>query len=129
MDFEGLITFGDRGTWKAPKCLRVLLRNVHERPTFYKSVKKEPCVYCGGKSAGMDHIQPKSKGGADHWQNRAPACTECDRRKSSWPMLLWLVTLRECGNNQTKAHEKLTKAERMRRALEEHHRAAWRDIA
>lgn len=55
----------------------------------------EPCVYCGGKAQGLDHIVARSLGGVDALAiNRAPACTPCDSKKANTPMLQFLVSRR-----------------------------------
>lgn len=41
------------------------------------------CVYCGSAAPlEVDHIIPKSRGGADAFDNYAPACGPCNRRKA-----------------------------------------------
>jgi len=41
------------------------------------------CAYCGKGNVPltMDHIQPKSKGGEDTWENLIAACTKCNNKK------------------------------------------------
>lgn len=41
------------------------------------------CVYCGTTSGRMtlDHVVPRSKGGADDWDNVVTACAPCNLRK------------------------------------------------
>lgn len=55
---------------------------------------KDPCVYCGAPANGLDHIRPASRRGADDWENRAPACTECDQNKQAAGLLFYLVARR-----------------------------------
>jgi len=54
-------------------------RSIHIRDNF-------TCQYCGkrqGKSSlSLDHIIPKSKGGATDWKNMVSACIDCNTRKS-----------------------------------------------
>ena len=42
------------------------------------------CQYCGSTNAPLtvDHIQPKSHGGADSWENLVAACIRCNNKKS-----------------------------------------------
>jgi 5-methylcytosine-specific restriction endonuclease McrA len=66
-------------------------------------LRKEPCTYCGAPPVRtrvkrgwldgqtLDHIHPRSAGGRNGWENRTPACVDCNRRKSSTPALLFLV--------------------------------------
>lgn len=40
------------------------------------------CVYCGSHSdLTIDHVVPKSKGGADTWENLVTACNKCNNKK------------------------------------------------
>lgn len=58
---------------------------------FWRGVLlQDPCVYCGGTPMGLDHILPLSKGGPNGWENRAPACQQCDLDKSDQPLLVFL---------------------------------------
>jgi 5-methylcytosine-specific restriction endonuclease McrA len=42
------------------------------------------CQYCGSRdSLTVDHVLPKSRGGADTWENLVAACTPCNNRKGS----------------------------------------------
>ena len=43
------------------------------------------CQYCGGKSSPMtvDHIVPKTMGGADSWENLVCACVSCNNKKGN----------------------------------------------
>lgn len=43
------------------------------------------CQYCGTTSLPMtvDHIIPKSRGGADTWENLCCACIRCNNKKGS----------------------------------------------
>jgi 5-methylcytosine-specific restriction endonuclease McrA len=43
------------------------------------------CQYCGhsGDRLSIDHIVPRSKGGADVWENVTTACLPCNVRKGS----------------------------------------------
>lgn len=46
---------------------------------------RPPCIYCGEKSAHVDHVIPVSRGGRDIASNYAPACARCNMSKSgSW---------------------------------------------
>lgn len=65
------------------------------RPNFDASWRtvllRDPCVYCGGQATGLDHIHPRSHGGSDGWENRAPSCAECDRAKAHYPLIGFLL--------------------------------------
>ncbi len=40
------------------------------------------CQYCGtGKDLSIDHVIPRSRGGASNWKNLVTACKACNARK------------------------------------------------
>lgn len=43
------------------------------------------CVYCGSHLSPLtvDHIIPRSRGGADSWENLACACVKCNNKKGN----------------------------------------------
>jgi 5-methylcytosine-specific restriction endonuclease McrA len=43
----------------------------------------DPCTYCGGVAGEIDHIVPVTKGGTNDWDNLAPICRGCNKRKST----------------------------------------------
>lgn len=40
------------------------------------------CGYCGKSANTIDHIFPKSRGGADSWENLVACCLRCNNLKS-----------------------------------------------
>jgi 5-methylcytosine-specific restriction endonuclease McrA len=40
------------------------------------------CAYCGRRASTVDHVLPKSRGGADTWLNTVAACAEDNQRKA-----------------------------------------------
>ena len=53
------------------------------RTRIYKRDGYE-CVYCGSKkSLTLDHVIPKSKGGANTWENLVTSCFKCNLKKSA----------------------------------------------
>jgi 5-methylcytosine-specific restriction endonuclease McrA len=40
------------------------------------------CAYCGGAADTIDHVVPRSKGGAHVWENCVASCTRCNHRKA-----------------------------------------------
>ena len=67
---------------------------------LHRLIMYEPCVYCGGcpsfepaavQKRTIDHIIPRSKGGCNHWGNRAPSCSSCNYQKGNSGMLWWMV--------------------------------------
>lgn len=39
------------------------------------------CQYCGRPAENIDHVHPRSRGGAHEWENVVAACTRCNSRK------------------------------------------------
>ena len=39
------------------------------------------CVYCGNRADTIDHVRPRSRGGAHVWTNVVAACARCNHRK------------------------------------------------
>jgi len=39
------------------------------------------CAYCGNSAATIDHVQPKSRGGQDTWENLVACCFKCNNVK------------------------------------------------
>jgi 5-methylcytosine-specific restriction endonuclease McrA len=39
------------------------------------------CGYCGGAASTIDHVLPRSRGGANDWANTVAACGRCNNRK------------------------------------------------
>lgn len=40
------------------------------------------CAYCARRGTTVDHLAPRSRGGADSWMNTVAACAECNQRKA-----------------------------------------------
>lgn len=40
------------------------------------------CAYCGAKATTIDHIVPRSRGGANTWDNCVACCIGCNHRKA-----------------------------------------------
>ncbi len=57
---------------------------------YRRAMRLDPCCYCGEPTTQLDHIEPKSQGGSDEWDNRAGTCASCNGRKQDMPMLLWM---------------------------------------
>ena len=38
------------------------------------------CAYCGGKADTVDHVVPRSRGGAHTWENCVACCSTCNHR-------------------------------------------------
>ena len=48
------------------------------------------CVYCSAPATSIDHVQPRSRGGAHAWENVVSACHKCNHQKAD-------RTLKEIG--------------------------------
>ena len=79
----------ERTAIPAPVVL-VLTRYVHvpvRRPTgpTRRSVlarDNHRCAYCGAGADTIDHVRPRSRGGAHEWSNVVAACVRCNHRKA-----------------------------------------------
>jgi 5-methylcytosine-specific restriction endonuclease McrA len=40
------------------------------------------CAYCSKAANTIDHVQPKSRGGSDTWDNLVACCFRCNNQKS-----------------------------------------------
>ena len=40
------------------------------------------CAYCGTRAETIDHVIPRSRGGAHSWQNCVACCAKCNHRKA-----------------------------------------------
>lgn len=61
-------------------------RDIHRRKITRKAVLARDawtCQYCGTQRTGLtvDHVIPRSRGGASAWENIVAACGPCNRRK------------------------------------------------
>jgi len=52
---------------------------VSRRAVFVRDAHR--CQYCGGTADSIDHVIPRSRGGAHVWENVAAACRPCNLRK------------------------------------------------
>ncbi len=60
-------------------------RDTHRRKITRRAVFARDgwtCQYCGSRSnLTVDHVVPRSKGGASSWENIVASCAPCNRRK------------------------------------------------
>jgi 5-methylcytosine-specific restriction endonuclease McrA len=55
-------------------------------------LRADPCSYCGEPlPIHIDHIHPMAHGGASDWSNLTAACERCNKRKSTKPLLRFLL--------------------------------------
>lgn len=57
---------------------------VGDEVSFSHILKRDKgrCVYCDKKATTVDHVVPKSQGGADVWTNLAACCLSCNGFKA-----------------------------------------------
>ena len=41
------------------------------------------CAYCGAHATTIDHVQPRSRGGRDTWENLVACCVSCNNAKGN----------------------------------------------
>lgn len=62
-------------------------RDTHRRKITRRAVfarDEWTCQYCGARSnLTVDHVVPRSKGGASNWENIVASCAPCNRRKGN----------------------------------------------
>ncbi|HEY9765422.1 MAG TPA: HNH endonuclease [Chroococcales cyanobacterium] len=77
---------------RIPKAIRLLVRAVLRRYSESKKPSRQgifrrdrnTCQYCGKKGqVTVDHVFPRSRGGADTWENLVTACFSCNNRKGN----------------------------------------------
>jgi 5-methylcytosine-specific restriction endonuclease McrA len=57
-------------------------RRITRRAVFARD--QWTCQYCGSRSnLTVDHVVPRSKGGASSWENIVASCAPCNRRKGN----------------------------------------------
>jgi len=52
------------------------------------------CQYCGAAAENLDHVVPRSKGGAHTWENVVASCRPCNMRKEDHLLAETSLTLR-----------------------------------
>ena len=80
--------YGSSGSWARPSVILltryVRIPNSRLIPVSRRGVLRrdnQHCAYCGGSANTIDHVQPRSRGGADSWENLVACCHECNHRK------------------------------------------------
>lgn len=71
--------------------LRQLGRRNRSNLEWLSIIEGDPCSYCGAPMEEVDHITPVAKGGTNEWENYAPACGPCNRRKNATPLVHFLL--------------------------------------
>jgi 5-methylcytosine-specific restriction endonuclease McrA len=79
---------GTSGAWDRPSV--ILLRRyvkvpsgrnvpVSRRGVLRRDLQR--CAYCTAGATTIDHVQPRSRGGADSWENLVACCLRCNNLK------------------------------------------------
>mgnify|MGYP000042823096 FL=1 len=86
-----------RGTYELPRVILLsrYVRVPHSRqvPLSRRGVLRRDgnlCAYCKRAANTIDHVQPKSRGGQDTWENLVACCLKCNNIKGD-------KTLQELG--------------------------------
>jgi 5-methylcytosine-specific restriction endonuclease McrA len=58
---------------------------------YKDALRLDPCAYCGGPAAVLDHITSINYGGGGTWDNFTAACSLCNGRKGKRSLLSWLA--------------------------------------
>ncbi|MDY7085580.1 MAG: HNH endonuclease [Actinomycetota bacterium] len=78
------------GVWPVPTVVRlvtyVVTRWRHSRGPGWSRAgvmarDRKRCAYCGRVASTIDHVLPRSRGGANSWLNTVAACYPCNQRK------------------------------------------------
>ena len=64
------------------------INNKSWRDSLHK-ITNYKCIYCGKPSESLDHLHPKSRGGASNTSNCVPCCLTCNGKKSDSEVLSW----------------------------------------
>lgn len=81
--------WGTRGVYDRPAVI-ILTRYVRvpasrRVPVTRRGVLRRDdhrCGYCGKSASTIDHVLPRSRGGADSWENLVACCLRCNNLKS-----------------------------------------------
>ncbi|MBC7290423.1 MAG: HNH endonuclease [Actinotalea sp.] len=89
LESDGRVLRSERMTLPVPHVL-CLTRYVHVpyrrsvTPTRRTVLARDGhrCAYCAGAADTVDHVHPRSRGGAHVWTNVVAACSRCNHRKA-----------------------------------------------
>jgi 5-methylcytosine-specific restriction endonuclease McrA len=80
--------FAAAGSWDRPSVILlrryVRLPSGRSVPVSRRGVLRrdaQRCGYCGSSASTIDHILPRSRGGADSWENLVACCLRCNNVK------------------------------------------------
>lgn len=87
---EGLPVWGARDAFERPTVILlsryVRLPMSRRVPVTRRGVLRRDahrCGYCGRGATTIDHVMPRSRGGADSWENLVACCLRCNNLKSN----------------------------------------------
>jgi 5-methylcytosine-specific restriction endonuclease McrA len=80
--------FGSSGAWERPSVILltryVRMPGARRVPVTRRGVLRRDqfhCAYCGKSATTIDHVLPRSRGGADSWENLVACCLSCNNTK------------------------------------------------
>jgi 5-methylcytosine-specific restriction endonuclease McrA len=86
---EGNPIWSASGPWDRPAVIilrrYVRIPNGRAVPVSRRGVLRRDgnrCAYCGNAASTIDHVIPRSRGGADTWENLVACCLRCNNLKS-----------------------------------------------
>ena len=87
---EGDPVWGSHGAYDRPAVIilsrYVRVPNSRRVPVTRRGVLRRDnhrCGYCGKAASTIDHVMPRSRGGADSWENLVACCLRCNNVKSN----------------------------------------------
>jgi 5-methylcytosine-specific restriction endonuclease McrA len=90
LEHDGMAFRSERLVLQAPSVVRLryyvrVPRRVHATPNRKAVFLRDGhvCQYCGGPAENVDHVVPRSRGGAHTWDNVVAACRRCNTRKEN----------------------------------------------
>jgi 5-methylcytosine-specific restriction endonuclease McrA len=97
LEQSGAALRSERGAYEIPLVIRLntyvriprraASGRISRRAVFARD--KHRCQYCGSaRHLTVDHVVPRSQGGADTWDNLVTSCAPCNRKKGDRPLHL-----------------------------------------
>jgi 5-methylcytosine-specific restriction endonuclease McrA len=85
---DGNPVIGSSGEWERPSVILlrryVRIPNGRNVPVSRRGVLRrdgQRCAYCQNGATTIDHVVPRSRGGADTWENLVACCLRCNNLK------------------------------------------------
>lgn len=90
LERNGAVFRSEKFVVEAPSVIRLryfvhVPRRVHVTPSRKAVFLRDghTCQYCGKPAENVDHVMPRSRGGAHSWDNVVAACRRCNARKEN----------------------------------------------